>query len=126
MMMRKLIIWLMAIFLLSITCSAESQQTGKVYRIGMLVSGSVATHGRRIDAFRQGLRELGYVEGKNITIEYRYAEGKRERYADLAAEIVSLKPDVIYVGSAGFTERAQRATRLIPIVSTGGDLVGGG
>jgi len=112
-----------------LTCAefAKAQQpAGKVYRIGMLVSGSVATHGHRIDAFRQGLRELGYVEGKNIIIEYKYAEGKRERFANLAAEMVSLKPDVIYVGSTGFTEAAKKATSTISIVSTGGDLVGTG
>ena len=92
----------------------------------MLVSGSVATHGHRIEAFRQGLRDLGYVEGKNIVIEYRYAEGRRERFDDLAVEMVELKPDVIYVGSTGFTRAAKKATNTIPIVSTGGDLVGSG
>jgi putative tryptophan/tyrosine transport system substrate-binding protein len=106
--------------------SAEAQQPAKVYRIGMLVSGSVASHSRRIDAFRQGLRELGYVEGKNITIEYKYAEGNRERFANLAAEMVRLKPDVIYVGSTGFTAAAKKATSTIPIVAVGGDLVGAG
>jgi putative ABC transport system substrate-binding protein len=64
-------------FLIAVSV-AEAQQPGKIYRIGMLVSGSVSTHGKRVDAFRQGLRELGYVEGKNISIEYQYAEGKRE------------------------------------------------
>jgi putative tryptophan/tyrosine transport system substrate-binding protein len=105
---------------------ADAQQASKVHRIGMLVSGSVSTHGKRVDAFRQGLRELGYVEGKNITIEYRYGEGKRERFSDLAAEIVRLKPDVIYVASTAFTQAAKKATTTIPIVSTGGDLVGDG
>ena len=116
-------VWLL-ILLLTADTLAEAQQPGKVYRIGMLVSGSVATHGHRIDAFRQGLRDLGYVEGKNIAIEYRYGEGKRERFADLAAEMVSLKPDVIYVSSTGFTQAAKKATNTIPIVSIGGDLVG--
>ena len=106
--------------------SAEAQQSPKVYRIGMLVGGSVATHGRRIDAFRQGLRELGYVEGKNISIEYKYAEGKSERFAELAAEIVRLKPDVICVASTGFAAAAKKATSTIPIVAVGGDLVGAG
>ena len=65
---------------------AEAQPS-KVPRLGMLVSGSVSTHGKRIEAFRKGLRERGYVEGKNIILEYRYGEGKRERFADLAAEM---------------------------------------
>ena len=58
---------------------------------------------KRVEAFRQGLRELGYVEGMNIIVEYRYGEGKRERFSDLAAEMVQLKPDVIYVSSTEFS-----------------------
>jgi putative tryptophan/tyrosine transport system substrate-binding protein len=117
---------LVAVALLACAVIAEAQQAGKVYRIGMLVSGSIATHGNRIEAFRQGLRELGYVEGNNIVIEYRYAEGRSERFAALAGEIVSLKPDVIYVASTGFTQAAKKATSTIPIVATAGDLVGDG
>jgi putative tryptophan/tyrosine transport system substrate-binding protein len=106
---------------------AGAQQAEKVSRIGMLSSGSVSTMKSRIDAFRQGLRELGYVEGKNIVIEYRYAEGKRERWPDLAAEVVQLKPDVIVVSSNGFTAAAKQATSTIPIVvGSAGDLVGAG
>jgi putative ABC transport system substrate-binding protein len=106
---------------------AQAQQPGKVFRIGMLLSGSVSTTKSRIDAFRQGLRELGYVEGKTIFIEYRYAEGKRERWPDLAAEVVRLKPDVIVVASNGFTAAAKQATTTIPIVvASAGDLVGTG
>jgi putative ABC transport system substrate-binding protein len=112
--------------LLALCSPAYAQQPPKVYRIGILVAGSVATHSRRIDAFRQGLRELGYVEGKNIIIEYKYAEGKSERFADLAAEMVRLKPDVICVGSTGFAAAAKKATSNIPIVAVGGDLVGAG
>ena len=113
-----------AALLLVLSIHVDAQQSPKVYRIGMLVGGSVATHGRRIDAFRQGLRELGYVEGKNIIIEYKYADGKSERFADLAAEMVRLKPDVICVGSTGFAAAAKKATGTIPIVAVGGDLVG--
>lgn len=105
---------------------ADAQPSAKVPRIGMLVSGSVASHGRRIDAFRQGLKQAGYIEGKNIVIEYRYAEGRRERFAELAAEIVGLKPDVIYVTSTPFIAAVKKATSTIPIVGTGGDLVGAG
>jgi ABC-type uncharacterized transport system substrate-binding protein len=112
---------------LALVHHAQAQQPGKVFRIGMLLSGSVSTTKSRIDAFRQGLRELGYVEGKNIVIEYRYAEGKRERWPDLAAEVVRLKPDVIVVASNGFTAAAKQATTTIPIVvASAGDLVGTG
>ena len=124
--MNKKLFCIVTILLICADTFANAQQPGNVHRIGMLVSGSVATHGHRIEAFRQGLHELGYVEGKNIIIEYRYGEGKRERFADLAAEMVSLKPDVIYVSSTGFTQAAKKATSTIPIVSIGGDLVGDG
>jgi putative tryptophan/tyrosine transport system substrate-binding protein len=125
-MKRTVIGFTLGALLLALSLSAAAQQSPKVYRIGMLVSGSVATHSRRIDAFRQGLRELGYVEGKNIVMEYKYAEGKSERFADLAAAMVHLKPDVIFVASTGFTAAAKKATSTIPIVAVGGDLVGAG
>jgi putative ABC transport system substrate-binding protein len=96
-------IGLLTTLMLTLVSSAEAQQAGKVWRIGMLVSGSHSTHGKRVEAFRQGLRELGYVEGLNIIVEYRYGEGKRERFSDLAAEMVQLKPDVIYVSSTEFS-----------------------
>jgi putative ABC transport system substrate-binding protein len=93
----------------------------------MLISGSTSTHKSSIDAFHQGLHDLGYVEGKNIFIEYRYAEGKRERYPTLADEMVRLKPDVIVVASQDFTRATKQATSTIPIVVAGaGDLLGGG
>ena len=117
---------LIAVTLVAVGMQAEAQQQTKIARIGMLVSGSVATHGHRIDAFRQGLRDLGYVEGKNVFIEYRYAEGKGERFTDLAVEMVRLRPDVIYVGSIPFASAAKKATSTIPIVATGGDLIGAG
>jgi putative ABC transport system substrate-binding protein len=125
-MKKKLIAVAHAAILLVLSIHVDAQQSPKVYRIGMLVAGSVTTHGPRIDAFRQGLRELGYVEGKNIVIEYKYAEGKRERFAELAAEMVRLKPDVIFVGSTPFVAAAKKATSTIPIVAVGGDLVGAG
>ena len=107
--------------------SAQAQQPGKIARIGVLGGASASTMSTRIESFRQGLREQGYVEGKNIVLEYRYAEGKRERWSDLAAEIVHLKPDVIVVSSTGFTRAVKQATSTIPIVVGGaGDLVGTG
>jgi putative tryptophan/tyrosine transport system substrate-binding protein len=95
-------------------------------RLGMLVSGSAATNKSRMDAFLNGLRDLGYIEGKTIAIDYRFAEGRADRFANLADEMVRLHPDVIVVGSNAFTAAAKEATRTIPIVSNGGDLVGQG
>ncbi len=100
---------------------AEAQRAGKIHRIGFLSnrSGSLATNLRLI-AFRQGLRELGYIEGQNLVIEYRSAKGKRERRPEVAAELVRLKVDVIVTPpSPGSIRAAQRATRTIPIVMGG-------
>src|SRR5262245_49425420 len=96
--------------LLALTYPGETQQTTKVARIGYLYGASLSTDSARIPAFRQGLRELGYVEGKNIIIEYRYAEGKFDRLPALAAELVRLKVDIIV------TRAAKEATSTIPIV----------
>ena len=74
---------------------ADAQQPKRIPRIGILIAASSSFYSARVEAFRQRLRELGYVEGKNIVIEYRYAEGKLERLPDLAAELVRLKVDVI-------------------------------
>jgi putative ABC transport system substrate-binding protein len=109
-----------------ISVAAQAQQPSKVYLIGILATGSPATHGRRVEAFRQGLRDIGLIEGKNLVVEIRYAGGKIERFAELAAEMVRLKPDVIYVGGTLFTRAVQKATNTIPIVATAGDLVGDG
>src|SRR5262249_23923911 len=126
-MSRRNLIWLPAIFLLITISLAHSQQPTKVHRIGMLISGSTSTHKSSIAAFHRGLRDLGYVEGKNILIEYRYAEGKRERYPALATEMVQLKPAVIVVASEGFVRAAKETTSTIPIVVAGaGDLLGSG
>jgi putative ABC transport system substrate-binding protein len=126
-MTKKILVWLLVTFFLANVSVAQAQQTAKIPRIGMLISGSTSTHKSAIDAFHRGLRELGYVEGKNVLIEYRYAEGKRERYPALAAEMVRLKPEVIVVASEGFTAAAKQATSTIPIVVAGaGDLVGSG
>ena len=90
---------LVAVVLLAVGVIAEAQQPKKVPRIGFLGGASPAALSARIEAFRQGLRELGYVEGKNIVIEWRYAEeGKLDRLPELAAELVRLKVDVIVTG----------------------------
>jgi len=98
---------------------AEAQQTKKVPTIGWLAAGSPSGVAPLTGAFRQGLRELGYVEGKNIAIEYRYAKGKFDRLPDLAAEIVHLKVDVIVVASTPAIQAVKQATATIPIVMVG-------
>jgi|SRR5437867_4962784 len=111
----------------SLAAEAQEYKAGKVARIGLLSQGS-PTSGQHIrEAFRQGLREVGYVDGQNIVIEYRYAEGKAERLPDLAAELVSLKVDVIVAGGTPAPLAAKHATRTIPIVmAAAGDPVGSG
>ena len=101
----------------------EAQQPNKVPRVGYLGSGSRSSAGAGftsgdVEAFRQGLRDLGYIEGQNITIEYRYAEGMAERLPNLAAELVQLKVDIIVVGGSPATRAAKNATKTIPIVMT--------
>jgi ABC-type uncharacterized transport system substrate-binding protein len=96
--------------------AAEGQQTRNVPRIGVLVGGSVSSDSTRIEAFRQGLRELGYVEGENIVVEYRYAEGKPDRLRELAAALVRLKVEVIVTAGPAATRSAKEATATIPIV----------
>src|SRR5215469_11247921 len=111
--------------LLAVAVTAEAQQTKKVFRLGYL--SSAVTDSARVEAFRRGLRELGYVEGKNIAIEYRYAEGKPDRPAALAAELVRLKVDIIVTGAPSATRAAKEATVTIPIVMTNdADPVGAG
>jgi len=114
--------------LLALSFPADAQQQAtKIPRIGYLATVSLSAISARIEAFRQGLRELGYVEGKNIVIEWRYAEGKADRLPGLAAELVRLKVDVIVTAGAPATRRAKEATVTIPIVMTNdGDPVGTG
>jgi putative ABC transport system substrate-binding protein len=95
--------------------TADAQQGGKIYRIGFLWD-SPAVFPDAIEAFRQGLRDLGYVEGRNIAIEYRWADGKPERMRELAEELVRLKVDVIMAPSSIYTAAAKRASSTIPIV----------
>jgi putative ABC transport system substrate-binding protein len=100
---------------------ANAQQPKKVPLIGYLSSLDPARESSRAEAIRLALRELGYIEGENIAIEYRYAEGKRDRYPDLLAELVHLKVDIIVVaGGSTAILAAKNATKTIPIVMTGG------
>src|SRR3989338_6829738 len=118
----------LAVFLVVGVGLAEAQQRKKVPRIGSLGGASPAALSARTEAFRQGLRKLGYVEGKNIVIEWRHAEGKAERMSELATELVRLKVDLIVSpGGAPTTRAAKEATITIPIVmAQDGDPVGSG
>jgi len=112
--------------LLAAPLGVEGQQAGKVYRIGIMFVGSVGPHAY-LDAFRQGLRESGWIEGKNIELEVRAADGKLERLPGLAAELVRLKVDVIFAPNNPTAEAAKTATTSIPIVMAAvGDPVGKG
>jgi putative ABC transport system substrate-binding protein len=106
---------------------AQAQQPAKAWKIGVLVSTSQALDAARAEALRQGLRDFGYEEGKNIAMEYKYAEGKLDRLAQLARELVDQKVDVIVVGGTSVAVAAKNATGTIPIVVAGaGDLVEAG
>jgi putative ABC transport system substrate-binding protein len=102
--------------LLAAPLVAKAEETGHIPRVGHLLfpPSAVTTHLR--EAFRQGLRELGYVEGQNIVIEFRSADGRIERLPSLAAELVRLNVDVIVAAPDASVEAAQRATRVIPII----------
>ncbi len=126
-MHRRTFLGTLAGSLLALPLTAEGQQAAKIARIGFL-SGSLAANPHLPEAFRQGLRDLGYVEGRNVVIEYRDAEGKLERLPALAAELVALKVDVI-VTSGGMPAAlaAKQATRTVPIVfAAHADPVGSG
>jgi putative tryptophan/tyrosine transport system substrate-binding protein len=117
-MKRKISILAVFAMLLALSFSAQAQQPTKASRIGFLNAGSPATSPARQELFRQGLRQLGYVEGKNIVIDWRYAEGKPDRLPALAAELVRLKVDIIVTGGGISTRSAKDATVTIPIVMT--------
>ena len=122
------VIAVLALSLLAAPLAAEAQQAAKIARIGYL-SPNLATTPHLREAFRQGLRDLGYVEGRNLVIEYRDAEGKRERLPALAAELVALKVDVIVTegGNTVVPLAAKQATRTLPIVfASAADPVGSG
>ena len=113
------IIVVLCAMLFALCSSAEAQQPKKVPRIGYLTAFAGDTESIRAEAIRQGLRELGYVNGQNIAIEYRYAEGKIDRYPELAAELVHLKVDIIMTSGNAPTLAAKNATKTIPIVMMG-------
>ena len=112
---------LVAVILLAIAFIADAQQPKKVPRIGFLASGSASGSTANLEIFRQGLREFGYIEGKNISIEDRWAEGKLDRLPELAAELVSLNVDIIVTGGTPPVLAAKKATNTIPIVAANAD-----
>jgi putative ABC transport system substrate-binding protein len=109
------------------SASAEAQLPKQTFRIGIMQSGSSASNASRIAALRDGLRELGYVEGQNIAIDYRYAEGKMDRFPVLAAELVRLKPDILVTSGSPGIRALMKETNNIPIVMAAiGDAVASG
>jgi len=115
-MSKQLTVLIMALVVLTTAPLAEAQPAGTGYRIGFLGNSSPTADSSRIEAFRQGLCELGYAEGKNVVIEFRYAAGKLDRLPALAAELVHLLVDVLVARGTWAAQAAQQATRTIPIV----------
>jgi putative tryptophan/tyrosine transport system substrate-binding protein len=115
-MKAKILVYALPALILATLHLAEAQQPTRVPRIGFLVGGSPSGNAGRIEAFRQGVRELGYIEGKNVVIEVRYADGKEDRLPVLAAELVGLNVDVIVTSGPQATRSAKEATATIPIV----------
>jgi putative tryptophan/tyrosine transport system substrate-binding protein len=113
---KKITVLTLSILLFVLCFSASAQQPAKVPRIAWLTGSTLSSNAHRTEAFRQGLRELGYVEGKNIIIEWRGADGNRDRQSVLVAELVRLKVDVIVTSGGGPTRAAKEATATIPIV----------
>jgi ABC-type uncharacterized transport system substrate-binding protein len=110
--------FVVAVILLLVAVIAEAQQTGKIFRIGFLDPSTASGMAVMVDAFRQELGKLGWIEAKNITIEYRFAESKPERLPELAADLVRLKTDLIVAAGTGPALAAKSATTTIPIVVT--------
>jgi putative ABC transport system substrate-binding protein len=115
-MTKKILLLALYSLLLALGFSAQAQQPGKIPRIGYVSGTSPANPGREVTAFQQGLRDLGYIEGKNILVEYRYQEGKAERGPVLVAELVKLKVDVLVLVPSPAIRAAKQATKTIPIV----------
>ena len=124
---KKIICLALSAVLLAFNFPAQAQQAGKIPRIEFLSGGSPSSDPTRIQAFLQGLRELGWVEGQNVIIEYRYAEGKLDRLPDLAAKLVASRVDIIVAQAPAAVRAAKNASSTIPIVMAhGGDPVAQG
>src|SRR5262245_65079333 len=126
-MNTRMIVWLFVAALLSTAPPADAQQTGKIFRIGFLDGSTASGSAVLVKEFLQELGKLGWIEGKNLTIEYRFAEQKPERLPELAADLVRLKVDLIVVTETPVALAAKSATAFIPVVMTNvGDPVGFG
>jgi putative tryptophan/tyrosine transport system substrate-binding protein len=119
-MSRKIVCLALCALLFALCVSAQAQQAKKVPRIGYLTGGDPARASTGSEGIKLALRERGYIEGKNIAIEYRYAEGKADRFSELAAELVRLKVDIIVAAGGGrIIQAAKDSTKTIPIVMMG-------
>jgi putative tryptophan/tyrosine transport system substrate-binding protein len=126
-MSKRIFCFALSAMIFALCFSVEAQQQAKVAKIGWLASGSAATLGPGAELFRREFRALGYVEGKNVTFEYRYADNKPDRFPALANELVRLKVDVFITPGTPATLAAKNATKTIPIIFYGaGDPVGAG
>ena len=126
-MKEKVIGLAVSALLFALSVSVAAQQAGKIFRIGFLDASTASGSAILVDTFRQELSKLGWIEGKNITFEYRFAEQKNERLPELAADLVRLKVDLIVVTGNAAALAAKKATSTIPVVmTTSGDPVGVG
>ncbi len=113
----RILLWILATVLLTTGSFAQAQQPGKIPRIGYVrVVGEPSIPGRNVEAFLQGLKDLGYVDGKTILIEFRYAEGKRDRIPSLVADLIQLRVDLLVSPDPQAIRAAKQATKTIPIV----------
>jgi putative ABC transport system substrate-binding protein len=115
-MKKKIAVFTLCAMLFALYSSAEAQQSGKIFRIGFLDPSTASGSAVLVDAFPQELSKLGWIEGKSIVLEYRFAEGKIERLPELAAELVRLKVDLIVITGNPPASAAKKATTAIPIV----------
>src|SRR6516165_10303694 len=115
-MTKKILVWLLATVFLATVSPADAQQPKKIAKIGYLAPSTPAAAAQLVEEFRQGLRELGYVEGKNFVLELRYGEARAERLPELARELVGLKLDVIVTATDVSIAAVKRETQQIPIV----------
>src|SRR5262245_59046353 len=119
-MTKQILVWLLTTLLLGSNSVAHAQQPKKIYQIGIITAADKMSDLPRVEALRRALRDLDYIEGQNLAIEYRYGDGKDDRYPALAADLVSLKVDLIVVaGGDNLIRAVMNATRMIPIVLTG-------
>jgi putative ABC transport system substrate-binding protein len=125
-MKKKITVHTFCALLFALCFSAQAQQTKKIPRVGFLSPSAISGEFLRFEAFKRGMQELGYVEGQNVLIEHRTAEGKIANLPKLVAELIALKVDVIVAVSIRAAQAAKQATKTIPIVATSGDPVGAG